>query len=122
MQNTAVKRLKKLFSIKTCFLLVSSDSSGNVAATMTRMTRRNFLQVAGGAAVAAAALMVPVAGVGQVRKRVRNVRVRLKPAGSHRGSDVSFCRRARFATAADAIRATARRGVAAEIYLDNTLS
>lgn len=88
---------------------------------MINISRRKFLQVTGTAAVAAAVLALPVSGAGRSRRGPRNVRVRLLPMGNPRLADETFCHRARFPTAADAMRAAARRGVAAEIYRESAI-
>ena len=87
---------------------------------MNEISRRKFLQVAGAAMVAIAA--IPTLGKpgnnngnhnGQKRVRIRPV-----PGADLRPGEISFYRRARFATAADAMRAVASRRMQAEIYVE----
>jgi hypothetical protein len=50
---------------------------------------------------------------------VKRVRIRpLSSQGDLRPGEIAFYRRAKFATAADAMRAVASRGMAAKIYLE----
>ena len=83
---------------------------------MKAISRRRFLQVAG-ATILVAAVAAPAFGGGRNHKGPKKIRVR--PLPSQRdlsSSQQSFFHRARFATAADAMRVTASRGLIAEIY------
>ena len=87
--------------------------------TMNKISRRQFLQGAG-AAVAAVTLMTLPALGGTKSKNVQK-RVRVRPLASQadlRPGEISFYRRARFASAADAMRAVASRRLTGEIYTE----
>jgi hypothetical protein len=80
------------------------------------ITRRRFLQAAG-ATVLLAAVAMPAIGGGKSGHGVKRIRVR--PHSSQGGltsAEIAFFRRARFYTAADAMRAVASRRMTAEIY------
>ena len=84
---------------------------------MKAISRRNFLQVAGVALLAAA--LPAIGGGGRNRRGVKRVRIRkLAGQGNPSPAERAFYQRARFATAADAVRAVASRGLAAEIYVE----
>ena len=86
--------------------------------TMKAMSRRHFLQVAG-ATMLLAAVAVPALGGGKSSHGVKRIRIRpLSSQGNVRPGEISFYRRARFATAADAMRAVASRRMTAEIYAE----
>ena len=84
---------------------------------MSEISRRRFLQVAGAALVAAAVLP----SLGGAGNPAGEKRVRLRPLSGAdlRPGEIAFYRRARFATAADAMRAAAARRMAAEICVGN---
>ena len=84
---------------------------------MSEISRRRFLQVAGAALVAAAAL--PSLGSADSQPGEKRVRIRPVPGADLRPGEIAFYRRARFATAADAMRAAAARRMTAEIYVGN---
>ena len=74
------------------------------------------MQVAGAAIVAAAA--IPSLG-GTKKKKNGEKRVRVRPYNANQKltpSEIVFCDRARFTTAADAMRAAAARGIPVVIY------
>lgn len=89
---------------------------------MKPISRRHFLQVAGAAMLTAAA--VPAIGNGHGHghgHRHGQKRVRVRPLSSQENlspKERAFYRRARFETAADAMRAVASRGMTAEIYTE----
>lgn len=83
---------------------------------MNEISRRRFLQVAGAAMVAIAA--IPSLGGHGNQNGAKRVRIRPAPGADLRPGEISFCRRARFATAADAMRAVASRRMQAEIYVE----
>lgn len=86
---------------------------------MKGISRRKFLQVAGAAIVAVAAIPTLGGTGGRHRGDVKRVRVRPHDAQQELSpAEKAFCRRARFATAADAMRAAAARGVAVVIYTE----
>lgn len=80
---------------------------------MKAMSRRRFLQVAG--ATVLTATMASMPAMGERQSSPRRIRVRMV-APDPRPAELAFCRRARFHSAADAMRALASRGMAAEIY------
>ena len=87
---------------------------------MNEISRRRFLQVAGSALVAIAAIP-SLGGSGNHNGNhngEKRVRIRPVPGANLRPGEISFYRRARFATAADATRAVASRRMAAEIFSD----
>lgn len=70
-------------------------------------------------AVAAMSLMaLPALGGTKAKNGQKRVRVRPVDSASLRPGEISFYRRARFATAADAMRAVASRRMNAEIYVE----
>lgn len=82
---------------------------------MKEFSRRRFLQVAGATMLVAA---LPAIGDGKNRKDEK--RVRIRPASGRQDvspAERAFCQHARFATAADAMRAAAARRIAAEIIV-----
>ena len=84
---------------------------------MNGISRRKFLQVAGAAIVAAAA--IPSLGGTKKKKKNGEKRVRVRPYNANQKltpSEIDFCDRARFTTAADAMRAAAARGIPVVIY------
>lgn len=83
---------------------------------MNEISRRRFLQVAGAAMVAIAA--IPSLGGSGNHNGEKRVRIRPVPGAELRPGEISFYRRARFATAADAMRAVASRRMKAEIYVE----
>jgi len=87
-----------------------------MTAVMHEISRRKFLQVAGAtmmAAIAIPSLANSGNHAGQKRVRIRPVSgVPLRPG------EISFYRRARFATAADAMRAAASRRMNGTIYVE----
>ena len=83
---------------------------------MKAISRRRFLQVAGATMLVAA---VPAVGGGQNRWGPKKIRIRpLSSEGNLCPGEISFYRRAKFATAADAMRAVASRRMTAEIYAE----
>lgn len=84
---------------------------------MKAISRRHFLQVAGATMLVAA--LPAIGGGGQNRRGVKRVRVRkMAGQGNSSPSERAFYQRARFDTAADAMRAVASRGMTAEIYVE----
>jgi len=95
-----------------------TNASDKMMNKMKAMSRRHFLQVAG-ATMLLAAVAVPALGGGKSSHGVKRVRIRpLSSQVNVRPGETSFYRRARFATAADAMRAVASRGMTAEIYVE----
>ena len=86
---------------------------------MSALSRRVFLQLAG-AATGGLALAATWAAEGSRRPKARRT-LRVRSAGGAGGvkSQESFCRRARFVSAADALRAAAARGLTGEITWAN---
>lgn len=84
-------------------------------AAMKTISRRTFLRAAAAALAAAA---VPAAGEAQAPGRPRSFRIRPVSSAPPRPGEERFCRAARFAAAADAMRAAASRGFAGEIYAE----
>lgn len=82
---------------------------------MNEISRRRFLQVAG-AAMAAVAL--PSLGGAKNHNGEKRVRIRPLHDADLRPGEVAFYRRAKFWTAADAMRAVASRRMAGVIYLE----
>ena len=83
---------------------------------MKAISRRRFLQVAG-----ATMLVAALPAIGGRRNGQGPKRVRVRPLASSpeiSPAQRAFYRRARFATAADAMRAVASRGMTAEIYVE----
>ena len=83
---------------------------------MKGISRRQFLQGAGAAVAAATLLTLPALGGTKAKNGKKRVRIRPVSSANLRPGEISFYRRARFATAADAMRAVASRRVIAEIY------
>ena len=83
---------------------------------MNEISRRKFLQVAGAAILAAAAM--PALGGAKARHGEKRVRIRPVPGANLRTGEISFYRRARFATAADAMRAAAARRMNGTVYVE----
>ncbi len=84
-----------------------------MATQMNAISRRTFLQMVGASALAVMALSLSAFGGGKTTSR----RIRVRMVSFHpRAAEMAFCQRARFASAADAMRALASRGMAAEIY------
>lgn len=88
----------------------------NIHITVKGISRRQFLQGAGAMIVAVAA----IPGLGSAKAKNGQKRVRIRPVSTAnlRPGEISFYRRARFATAADATRAVASRRMTAEIFTD----
>ena len=84
---------------------------------MKGISRRKFLQVAGAAMVAAVAL--PSLGSAKNHNGEKRVRIRPLPGAALRPGEIAFYRRAKFDTAADAMRAVASRRMTAEVYVGN---
>lgn len=84
---------------------------------MNEISRRRFLQVAGAAIVAAVA--IPSVNGAKARNGQGLLRVRPISSDSLRPGEIVFYSNARFATAADAMRATASRRLTAEIYVES---
>ena len=94
-----------------------ADESAKNALQMKAISRRQFLQGAGAAAVAVALMALPALGGTQSHNGTKRVRIRpLSSQGNPRPGEMAFYRRARFASAADAMRALASRGMVAEVY------
>ena len=83
---------------------------------MKEISRRRFLQVSGAALMAVAA--IPAMGGHGNHNGAKRVRIRPVPGADLRPGEISFYRRARFATAADAMRAVAAHRMNAEIYVE----
>lgn len=83
---------------------------------MNEISRRKFLQVAGAAMAAAVAL--PSLGGAKNHNGEKRVRIRPVAGAALRPGEIAFYRRAKFWTAADAMRAAAARGVTGEIYVE----
>ena len=83
---------------------------------MREISRRTFLQVAGTAILAAAAL--PALGGAKARHGEKRVRIRPVSGADLRPGEIAFYRRARFATAADAMRAAAARRMNGAVYVE----
>ena len=83
---------------------------------MNGISRRRFLQVAGAAIMVVAA--IPSLGGSRKHNGAKRVRIRPVSDADLRPGEISFYRRARFATAADAMRAVASRRIKAEIYVE----
>ena len=79
------------------------------------ISRRRFLQGAGAVMVAAAA--IPCLGGAKAKNGEKRVRIRPVSTANLRPGEITFYRRARFATAADAMRAVASRRMNAVIYV-----
>ena len=84
---------------------------------MKEITRRRFLQVAGAAIMAA--VVIPSVSGAKAKYGQGSFRVRPISSDSLRPGEVVFYSNARFATAADAMRATASRRLTAEIYVES---
>ena len=81
---------------------------------MKAISRREFFQVAG---VALFVATLPAMGGGRHRRGPKKFCIEaLHPAGDLTPKQMAFIRRARFDTAADAMRAVASRGMRARIY------
>ena len=87
-----------------------------VTLKMKAISRRQFLKVTGAAMLTAALPAVGGHGNGQGPKRVRARPLSASQAIS--SAERAFYQRARFETAADAMRAVASRGMTAEIYVE----
>ena len=85
---------------------------------MKGISRRQFLQGAGAAVAAATLMTLPALGGTKAKNGAKRVRIRPVSTANLRPGEISFYRRARFATAADATRAVASRRMAAEIFSD----
>ena len=85
---------------------------------MKEISRRQFLQGAGAAVAAMSLMALPALGGTKAKNSQRRVRVRPISSSGLRAGEISFYRRARFATPADAMRAAASRGMQAEIYVE----
>ena len=84
---------------------------------MKGMSRRHFVGLTGTAATVIATCGVTVKAAGRSRQKTRNIRVRPIDPHTCSPSDLNFCKRAQFYTAADAIRAVAAREIEVEIYI-----
>ena len=84
---------------------------------MNEISRRRFLQVAG-AAIVAVAVVPSLGGTKEAHNGQKRVRIRPVAGADLRPGEISFYRRARFATPADAMRAVASRRMSAEIYVE----
>ena len=97
-------------------LLVSVGELYTMRFKVKAITRRRFLQAAG-ATVLLAVVAAPAIGGGKSGHGVKRVRVRpLSLQGGLSPRENDFFRRARFFTAADAMRAVASRRMTAEVY------
>ena len=93
-----------------------ADESAKNALQMKAISRRRFLQLAGATVLVAA---LPAIGGGQNHRGAKRIRIRpLASQGNVTTAKSVFFQRARFATAADAMRAAASRGTNAEIYVE----
>lgn len=97
-------------------MLCSSNLLWKISTEMKGISRRRFLQVAGITTLLAALPAVGGHGHGQGPKRVK-VRP-LVPNQDLSPTERAFFRKARFRTAADAMRAVASRRMKAEIYVE----
>lgn len=98
-------------------LIVMENRLCHFENTMNKISRRQFLQGAGAAVAAVTLLTLPA--LGGTKSKIGQKRVRVRPLASQanlRPGEISFYRRARFSTAADAMRAVASRGIVAEVY------
>ena len=84
---------------------------------MNEISRRKFLQIAGAAIVAAVA--IPSISGAKAKNGQSLIRIRPLSSDGLRPGEVIFYGNARFATAADAMRAAASRRLTAEIYAEN---
>ena len=88
-------------------------------AQMKTISRRQFMQVASATILAVVAVPAIGSGHGNGHHGQKHVRVRpLSSEGNLRPAERAFYRRARFETAADAMRAAASRGMTVEIYME----
>jgi len=88
---------------------------------MKTISRRQFIQVAGATILAAVAVPAMGRGHGNGNGNHGQKRIRVRPLSSQGNlspAERAFYRRARFETAADAMRATASRGMTVEIYME----
>lgn len=85
---------------------------------MKGISRRQFLQGAGAAMAAATLLTLPALAGTKAKNGEKRVRIRPVDPANLRPGEISFYSRARFATAADAMRAVAARRMSAEIYVE----
>ena len=83
---------------------------------MHEISRRKFLQIAGATILAVATL--PALGGAKARHGEKHVRIRPVQGANLRPGEISFYRRARFATPADAMRAAAARRMNGTIYME----
>ncbi len=83
---------------------------------MKAISRRKFMQMAGAMFVAVAAC--PVWSGAKAKNGEKRVRIRPVSFANLRPGEISLYRRARFATAADAMRAVASRRMTAHIYTE----
>ena len=74
------------------------------------------MQVAGAAILAVAA--IPALGGTKAKNGKKRVRIRPVESANLRPGEISFYRRARFATAADAMRAAAARRMSGTVYME----
>ena len=84
---------------------------------MKAISRRQFLQGAGAAFAAVTLMSLPALGGTKSKNGHKRVRIRPVPGADLRPGEISFYRRERYATAADAMRAVASRRMKAEIYV-----
>ncbi len=82
----------------------------------TEMNRREFLKVAGCALAVMALPVITGSGSPEIPPLEHKIRVRPLSPETATESELAFCTRARFKTAADAMRACAARDFKAEIY------
>ena len=83
---------------------------------MKAISRRRFIQIAG-----TTILVATMPAIGGSQNPRGEKRVRVRPLASQEDispAERAFFRRARFATAADAMRATASRRMTAEIFME----
>ena len=83
---------------------------------MKGISRRQFMQGAGAAAAAVTIMTLPALGGTKAKSGEKRVRIRPVSTDNLRHGEISFYSRARFATAADAMRAVASRRMTAEVY------
>ena len=84
---------------------------------MNEISRRRFLQVAG-AAIVAVAVIPTLGGTKEAHNGQKRVRIRPVAGADLRPGEISFYRRARFATPADAMRAAAARRMNGTVYVE----
>ena len=85
---------------------------------MKEISRRQFLQGAGAAIAVVTLMTMPAMGGTKSKNGQKRVRIRPVSSANLRPGEISFYRRARFATAADAMRAAAARRMNGTVYVE----